>query len=257
MKAFLIVTFVFAAFGFPGTSFAQNTNQSFEPIHQSFIAPFVDQGADDPEFSAFRNRLLEAVRARDVEGVISLTAPDISLGWSEDASEVTGDLEQFRMDLTGIYNGVRGSQRVTDNYWRELERVLTLGGVFTSANEKTVFHAPFSINSYPTRDFNFELYGYDRGEFDEIWHEFHVISEDAFLLSAPTNTHEMEVQLHFGEVVFLLSAFKTAEYLKILRTNGQVGYVHETDIRRWFNFDAMFEKIDGEWKMTSFMHDLA
>ena len=85
-------------------------NKKFLPVAE------VDK---DPDFKAFYDRLLANVANRDVDAVAAIAHPDIKLSFGGDYGR-----ERFREFL-------RESDGFIDTtYWEELERVLTLGGVF-------------------------------------------------------------------------------------------------------------------------------
>jgi hypothetical protein len=79
----------------------------------------VDQASRNPEFAAYRAALLDAVRRRDVDFVVDRADLEIKLSFGGDYGR-----ENFRRALIGK------EEWQGEYYWRELQAVLELGGVF-------------------------------------------------------------------------------------------------------------------------------
>lgn len=89
--------------------------------------PFVDEAPIDPDFLAFRTRLLEAVASRDSAFILSLVSDRILNSFGGN-----GGVDEFIMDWQLDSEDSR--------FWGEFETVLRLGGAFLAENK---FLAPY------------------------------------------------------------------------------------------------------------------
>src|SRR5262249_41832416 len=88
----------------------------------------VDEGSKDPSFAAFRNQLQQAVERRDLKFLESVLDPEVKLSFGGD-------------------DGLEGFRRVWDEeHWKELGKVLSMGGRFQGAGE---FVAPYTFTDFP------------------------------------------------------------------------------------------------------------
>jgi hypothetical protein len=94
---------------------------SYEPAP----VPAVDESYKDPALQSLRNRLLDALVRRDVDGILAIAAPNIMLSFGGAGGHA--DLRRWLEADDG-------------QYWSELEYALRMGGRFLGKDE---FWAPF------------------------------------------------------------------------------------------------------------------
>jgi hypothetical protein len=92
----------------------------------------IDEAAKQPEFFTFRARLQVAVSAKDIDAVLAAADPGIRLGFGGDDG-----VDRLRAQLAAP-DAAR--------YWREIARVLALGGSFKGPS---AFEAPYIFASWP------------------------------------------------------------------------------------------------------------
>jgi hypothetical protein len=111
-----------------------------ESTRNEFRLPPLDEAAQDPTFDEFRTRLIAAVKARDAKFVIDAAVPLLQ--------------QRFKEGLALPPSAFAGPAR-EDAEWRELERVLLLGGSFTTTRGarrgRREFCAPYAYSTYPTQ----------------------------------------------------------------------------------------------------------
>jgi hypothetical protein len=99
----------------------------------------VDEAAQDPSFLAFRKRLLQAARQRNVQFLLKNTDPDIffSFGLRVEEQGVRGFRKSWALD------------RPNSRLWPELIEVLSMGGSFVNGSSRRQFCAPYVFSRFP------------------------------------------------------------------------------------------------------------
>lgn len=197
----------------------------------------VDEGASDPEFRAYREKLLAAVHERDERSLIALVAPDIFLSF--------GGGEQG----AGAFRTTFKLWSRESEIWGELEEILTKGGVFRDITaERRQFCAPYVFSSFPD-------------EYDGFMNV--AVTEPAAPLRAePRNDATVLATLSYEIVKPALfqppelngeNNEKAPEWRKVETFDGITGYVRESAIRSPIDYRACFEPRDGAWAMTVYV----
>lgn len=188
----------------------------------------VDEGARDQSFASFRAALLEAVRQRDVESVVSRASPEIKLSFGGDVGR-----ETFREGLEGMadWGG--------EPYWRELERVLELGGVFQGTR---YFCTPYiscvDVPGCPDCD---------------PYETMFTLSDRAVAHAAPDPDSRVVAELSHDVLKIDYDAEFAGDWTPVVLPDGSRGYVSGPDFRMSIDYRALFEKVDGRWRMTVFI----
>ncbi len=189
--------------------------------------PPVDEAAQDPGFLTFRDALVEAVVRRDTAFVVGHASPDIKLSFGESYGRDT-----FREWLDDAAEG--------ETYWKELETVLSLGGVFT---ERGAYCTPYV--------FCLDVPGCpDCDPFETLF----VVSEQAEAYAEPDTSSEVVATLSYD--VLSIAEHPNPWYspwYKVTLPGGGSGYVAGPSFRMSVDYRAIFEKHDGEWRMTIFI----
>ncbi|NNE84173.1 MAG: hypothetical protein HKN28_09405 [Alphaproteobacteria bacterium] len=187
----------------------------------------VDQASQDPKFLAVRDKLLAAVRRRDVEAVVAVAAEDIKLSFGGDYGR-----DQFRQRLATDDNGEGGS------YWAELEWALKLGGVFNGDHGRQ-FCTPYVSCTG----------SHQCGDCDPF--ETLVAVSDRAPVYATADS-ESAILTHLSyDVVTLVDYGSPRQRIRL--ADGRIGYVAFPDFRSPIGYRAYFEKREGRWQMRIFI----
>jgi len=193
----------------------------------------VDEGKTNASFKSFREKLIEAVRKRDVKYVVGILDPAIlnSFGGNGGIKEFK---EMWKIDSP------------TSELWDELLTVLTNGGSFFKEDENNLFCAPYSFKQFPE-------------DLDAF--EYQVIFDNNVNLRArPDLKAETVAQLSYNVVKVdyqnsVADKNKEGKYLwlKVETLGGKKGFVSAKFVRSPIDYRACFEKKNGRWKMTTFV----
>lgn len=197
------------------------------------LLPF-DEAPQNPEFLAWRDALIAAVKRRDAEAVAAFAAPKILLSFGEDEGPET---------LVAWLNGSADWQG--EAYWRELEEVLTHGGAF---NQQGGFDAPYWFAAEPALP----------AEVDWMT-VFYIIGDKVRLRAGPGTNHKVLAELSY-DIVVADNPEHTLEddadgrpWLYVRTFDGLEGWVALRYLRNGYSYRAGFEQQDGRWAMTYFL----
>jgi hypothetical protein len=174
--------------------------------------PFVDEGTRDADFNAYRERLLAAVRARDVKAVAALADPKIRTSFGDGGG--SADLEKLLP---------------------ELEQILTLGGTFRGEGAQASFWAPYVYSSYPDAQDSFTTVA--------------VIADDVPLRSA-ADANAPAIATLSRDIVELVGGM-TTPWQNVKTADGKTGFVEAKSIRSPIDYRAGFNKTPQGWRMTA------
>ncbi len=205
-------------------------------VAQVMTVPPVDEAEADENFAAYRDRLLEAVVARDIEAILSMASDDIRLSFGGVSGHAA--LREF---LTVSPESFPENRRfeapaMRERNWADLETVLRMGGVFDGDGR---FAAPYTWSYQPPGDMDpFEV-----------------------MFVTGTGVAMRDRPIRFGtalgwldhEVVRLLNWVSGTSYVEIERGDGTKGFVHRDYLRALVDYRAIFEKRGGDWKMVTFI----
>lgn len=219
------------------TAVATGTTTSAPPLVPAETAPPgvrgpklmpVDEAPRDPELAAFRESLLSAVRARNIEAILLMSDPGIRTTFG-----AGGGTADFRRMLNEP--GMLG----------ELEQVLTLGGSFRGEGASLSFWAPYVYSAWP--------------DAHDPWESLAVVSENVPLLPAPDPTTAPVALLSFDIVERVsppqpLAAGATPPpYIQIFTADERSGWVASKSVRSHVAYRTGFTKVDGKWRMNAFV----
>ena len=202
---------------------------------QPYQAFPIDEGIEVPEFLAWRDRLIEAVRRRDTEAVVALADPNIRLSFGD-----ANGREQLRMWLNGV-DAVPWSGAA---YWHKLERTLALGGTWQDIGDERgqYFCAPYTFSA----EFPPEM---------DVFDVVMVIQPEAQLHSGPSRSDPVVATLDYDIAEITDNSDFDPEnpvkpyWLGIRTANGvHEGYVNSTAVRSPVDYRACFGRgADGGW----------
>ncbi len=188
----------------------------------------VDQAGRDPVFAEFRAALLDAVRRRDADYVVSQASPDIKLSFGGDFGQ-----EAFRELLTGT------EEWQGEAYWSELQRALELGGVFL---DRRSFCTPYvsclDVPGCPDCD-----------PYETIF----TLSDRATAHAAPDRESRVIAELSYDVLKIDPEVESGSDWTPVILPGGRRGYVYGPEFRMSIDYRALFEKTTAGWRMTVFI----
>ena len=207
-----------------GPASAEQPGATSNPCVQSgnrnpLVLP-VDEAASRPDLLEYRVRLQRAVGRRDVDAVVAAADPGIRLGF--DASGGTTALRKLFADRP--------------ESWEELRRVLALGG---SMSSPTSFAAPYVYSRWPD--------GFDSFECAAI------TGRNVRLRSEPRLDASIVTMVSHAIVQRLNDTVDENLWVHVRLGDGRTGYVWHAYVRSPIDHRALFNLIDGRWRMTAFV----
>lgn len=202
---------------------------------QSF--PPADQADRDPSLVAFRDTLLANVAARDVEAVVAAACPDIYLshGGNGGPEELRANLIRDPETLSEEYRDDADAMR--DQYWSDLENTLSQPGYFDDEGE---FWMPHQWQITLPASLDPHLAFYVTGT--------EVTLRQTAIRGAPA------LALVSHEVVLIRNYSETAEYQRVMLTDGTQGYMHSDFLWPMTGHRAAIVKSDaGGWQLCTFV----
>jgi hypothetical protein len=216
------------------------------------VAPFVDEAPGDSTFLAFRNALLAAVIARDVDAIVAMSDPDIFLEFNGDGVPPRAGRAEFRKLLSGEDDSGSGQlllygQNTPDMirtakqavYLDALENVLRGGGAFGDET-RTVFIAPHLQGVL--------IHSQDISVYDQYF----ISAEGANFYDRPSAHGHIAARLQYGEAVALIAPAYGTRFFEIARANGDTGFVDEQQLRPWLGYVAVFERRGDTWLLQAY-----
>ncbi|MBE9555953.1 MAG: hypothetical protein IMF08_03780 [Proteobacteria bacterium] len=188
----------------------------------------VDEASGNPAFATWRAALLEAVRGRDTDFVVAQAAREIRLSFGGDYGR-----DYFRQALTGeeYWQG--------EVYWRELQTVLELGGVFMNDGAFcTPYLACIDVPGCPDCD-----------PFETVF----VIRADAVGRAEPDRDAPVVANLSWDVLQMDYEAAGAEGWHAVKLPIGRTIYLSAMDSRTAVDYRARFEKTAEGWQMTVFI----
>ena len=180
--------------------------------------PPVDEGAGNPSFAAFRERLIAIVEARDLAALEPLIHPDIRISFGSGGGRPAA-LAEFRAD---------------PSRWDELGALLALGGKFDEAGR---FVAPYTFWV----------------DVDDPYTTAVVIGSKVNVRAEPSTASAVLAQLTHETVLLAENAFDTEGWLRVQLPDRRTGYISEDFVRLILDYRAGWTLVDGEWLMDFFL----
>ncbi len=188
----------------------------------------VDEASGNSAFATWRAALLEAVRRRDVEFTVAQAGREIKLSFGGDYGR-----ESFRQALTGeeYWQG--------EGYWRELQTVLELGGVFMNDGAFcTPYLACIDVPGCPDCD-----------PFETVF----VIGADVVARAEPDPEAPVVANLSWNVLQMDYEAAGAEGWHAVKLPIGRTVYLSNKDSRTAVDYRARFEKTAEGWRMTVFI----
>jgi hypothetical protein len=183
----------------------------------------VDEAATQPDFFLFRARLQEAVARRDVNALLQDVDPQVVASFGDDPG-----IASFRT-LWGL------DAPATSALWAELGTALALGGGF---DEDGAFVAPYTSSEWPD----------DRDAFEHVA----IVGSIVRVRAAPAADAVVVATVGL-EIVGRAQEQPDSAWMAIALPDGRTGYVDSRYVRSPLGYRARFEKVEGRWRLTSFV----
>jgi hypothetical protein len=192
------------------------------PLRSSAVRtlPFVDEGAGDPTFAAFRSRLLDVIARGDREGLLALVDPRVRTSFDGGGGMEVVDAEWRLADPQS-------------RTWTDLERVIGLGGAFTPDG---AFWAPYVFATWPD-----DLEAVD-------WAA--VITADAIVRSEAGDAPEIA---RLDHAFVRVPSWITDPWTPVTLQDGRTGFMRAADLRSALDYRAGFSKRSGTWLLEAFV----
>ncbi len=203
---------------------------------QTQTLPPVDEAEKDDSFAAYREALITAVVARDIEAILKASAPDImlSFGGAEGRDALRAFLEVNPEEFAPEQKHEAPALR--ERNWAELETVLRLGGMF---REDGTFVAPYTFAAEQPGDLD---------PFEVIF----ITGDGVALRDRPIRFGAVITRLNY-DVVRFRNWMTGTQFVEIEMADGTGGFVQRDFARFLLDYRAIFAKRDGAWVMTHFI----
>jgi hypothetical protein len=182
--------------------------------------PPVDESAQDPEFLAFKVRLLGALQRKDVAAVVSALDPNVRVRFGAPQG-IAAFRRYWKLD--------RPAQ---SKLWQELGTVLRLG----ATRDESDFIAPYVFTRFP-HTLDAHVYAA-------------VVRPAAVLRKSPSAAAPKIATLDY-EIVQRTRGSRGG-WVEVQTADGRTGWLPGSDIRSPMEYRAFFEKKNGQWKLTAF-----
>ena len=204
---------------------------------QPMRVPPVDEAPNDPEFAAFRQAFLDAVIARDIDAILSMTDETVQLSFGLDSGHDTFVQMMTVPEETLAEEYRHEAPALREAYWAALETTLRLGGAFEQGG--TEFIAPYL--------FTLELPGVD-DPFAVYW----ILGESVPLRNRPIRWAAELARLNW-DVVTRVEGGEGSGFYAVETSDGMRGFVDADDARALVDYRAIFSKQSGAWKLIFFL----
>ncbi len=210
-----------------------------KPGHQKGLNLYpVDDGARDPSFASFREKLLEAVKKRDVQFILGIVDPAILNSFGGD-----GGINEFKQQWK--------LEQPDSALWDELAAILSLGGSFTNSEQRLEFCAPYVYSAWARIENQVS-------EANGIPGHAAIVGENVELLREPKEGAVVLGRLSY-DVVKVEYEHSIPDdlrkerfaWVKVLTMNGKEGYVSGRNVRSPLDHRACFRKQNETWRMTA------
>ena len=184
--------------------------------------PPTDQCATDEGFVAFRAALIDAIERRDAAHILNVVSNDIHVDFGGGAGR-------------DYFARTWALDRPEDSpLWHELGETLRLG---CTANPDGAYWAPSLFAA---------------SEIEDPFATFLVIREDAPLHASGDPDSPMLANLTW-ELVQGVEWQEGDDWWRVRLSDGREGFMRRSDLRSPVDYRAVFERIDGRWRMTTFI----
>jgi hypothetical protein len=205
---------------------------AFSFAQERYVKP-VDEAGKDPSFVVFREKLIAAVKRKDVKYLLSIVDKNIQNGFGGD-----NGIEEFKKWWN--INDPR------TEFWKEFLPAVTKGGSFgKEGTRERIFYAPYIKEAFPA-DLEARDYRVITGRSIALrregkpgspvvaWLSYNIVKVD----------EDNSIEGRGKDGVFDWYAVETL--------GGKKGFVKAEFVRSPLDNGAVFMKVRGKWKLTAF-----
>ena len=186
----------------------------------------VDEAPKDASFLEFRNKLVAAVEAKDTAYLLSITSPEVAVGFGGEPNTVEEFAKEWKLDSPD------------SEFWDVFGKVISLGGAFQTFRGQRQFCAPYVTGSWPVDVDSFEYAA--------------IIAGGVRLRAQPDQDASILGGLSFN-LVKIEEWTSDRTWAKVTTDNGVTGYVSGKYVRSPIDYRAFFQQVDGRWQLTAFV----
>ena len=194
----------------------------------------IDEAAQDPEFFAFRARLLVALQQKDVTYLYGILASNILNSFGGEAG-----IDEFKATWK--------AEEPTSKIWSTLTEILALGGQFRPPDEWSegarTFVAPYTFSLRPNAGENPFLYGV-------------VVGRGVRVRQEPTATSAVLANLSFDVIRVTDWAPRSKpedqranSWVAVELADGRTGFIASEFVRSRNDYRAIFINRSGRWML--------
>lgn len=207
------------------TTTVPSTTTTAAPTEKGLKLRPVDEASQDPSFVAFRQKLLDAIKRKDRDYLLSVLLPTIRVSFG-DVNGIEGFKKHWKLDSPD-----------SSPVWSTLDTLLRMGGTFDTLSGERRFCAPYVFSAYPQN-------GPDA--FESL-----VVTGASVPLHEKADSSSPAVATLSYDIVQIADNYKHPENWRKAKTeSGKTGWVEERFVRSQIDYRACFEKKSGEWKMV-------
>ena len=187
----------------------------------------VDEGAKNPSFREFRDKLIQAAKKHDKEFILNILDPLILNNFGGE-----GGVREFREQWE--------MGKPVCKLWDILFTVLSLGGTFISVEGKKEFWTPYVYSKFPP-----DLDAYDYSV---------IIGKNVIVRKSPDSAAPPITTLSYHIVRVAKTLHDDSDkpvWVKVVTPSGEKGYVSAKEIRSPLDYRAGFRQVDGKWVMIA------
>ncbi len=188
----------------------------------------IDQSSEDPSLKLFVSKLRKIVRQKKLNEFVSCLDTGIVSSYGGGMYGIETFLEEWNLHQNSKESLL----------WNTMEKFLNLGGTWKN-DQKTEFCFPYVQSDllYPNLDFD--------------WYVTAVCISSKTDVHKEANRYSEKIGLLSYEIVQILD--KSEQFTKIKTIDKTIsGYVSTNDLIYCASAYPVLEKINGEWKITSF-----
>lgn len=199
-----------------------------KPDNRLLLRP-VDRSAEDPNFVAYRSKLLAAVAARDTAALEPLIDPKVRTDFGGG-----GGFADFKRHWK--------LSSKDSPLWKELETILNLGGSFREFPGGKSFCAPYVYSDWP--------------ESADAFSYLAVLGENVPLRARPSDDAPVVASMAYDLVKIgpddpmMKGGDRNSEWRHVLLGESTRGWVRSDRTRSSIDYRACFDKTANDWKMN-------
>ncbi len=194
----------------------------------------INQIDQDPSLKKTIQQLKKIIQRKNVSGLKQYIDENIKIGFGTENGK-TAFINHWNLNSTDTDDS---------EIWQELNRILDLGGVFFNDNS---FSMPYVFDHFPAN--------YDIFEFSAITGENVHMREEPNLKGKILASLSYEIVKLYANEDNKMEEVNGEKYpwIKIMRTNNEVGYVYGKYVRSPSDYRIFLEKQNGKWIITTFL----